>query len=343
MKIGEIASVIAILLSIRIAEYTMKRYRKHHPKKEKEKRIRSKEKEYIIVASDILKAGLPCGCFFVCVTIILILSQIYNWEYFQQMDDGMALVIFLLAGTGLSLLGIIPALYGYIWKIEFDESGIIYRSALGVTRRYRLEDITRYTEKRHRQYKFYQGNKRLFQYETDAMGDVYDLPLLLRGRGIPVKELIPSNKEHCLVEPMAVQKALPILWLIISLIFIIILFVSGDGKVWMYLVMGGVLTGTGYYTGSYLCDKTEVKDKIYRKEFLKKTRSVEFSQITDVKEYKSKTDKEYLIIKTKEDKPLKIRKHNENINILIDRLNDERKHFANYGKKKYQNRNQKGV
>lgn len=35
-------------------------------------------------------------------------------------------------------------------------------------------------------------------------------------------------------------------------------------------------------TGSYLCDKTEVKDKIYRKEFLKKTRSVEFSQITDV-------------------------------------------------------------
>ena len=342
MKIGEIASVIAILLSIRIAEYTMKRYRKHHPKKEKEKRIRSKEKEYIIVAPDILKAGLPCACFSGVVTVVFILSQIYNWELFEQMD-GLGMLICLFIFSAFALLGIVLAAYGYIWKIEFDESGIIYRSALGVTRRYRLEDITRYTEKRHRQYKFYQGNKRLFQYETDAMGAVYDLPLLLRGRGIPVKELIPSNKEHCLVEPMAVQKALPILWLIISLIFIIILFVSGDGKVWMYLVMGGVLTGTGYYTGSYLCDKTEVKDKIYRKEFLKKTRSVEFSQITDVKEYKSKTDKEYLIIKTKEDKPLKIRKHNENINILIDRLNDERKHFANYGKKKYQNRNQKGV
>ena len=293
------------------------------------------EKKYIIKAPSILKAGLPCGCFFIIVTAILILSQIYDWKYFQQMHSEAALGIFLLAGIGLSSLGIIPALYGYIWKMEFDESGIIYRSVLGVIRRFRLEDITRYTEKRHRQYKFYQDNKRLFQYETDAMGDVYELPLLLRERGITGEELVPSDKEHCIVEPMAVQKALPIFGVISSAVFIIILFASGDGKLWMYLMLGGVFVSTAYYTGSYLCDKTEVKDKIYRKEFLKKIRSVEFSQITDVKEYKSKADKEYLIINIKDDKPIKIRKHNENISFLIDRLNDERKHFAGYGKKKY--------
>lgn len=288
----------------------------------------------MIKAPDILKAGLPCGCFFIIVTVVFTLSEIYNWKFFLPSHSRADLVIDLLAGTGLSSLGIIPALYGYIWKIEFDESGIIYRSVLGVTKRFRLEDITRYTEKRHQQYKFYQGDKRLFQYKTDAMGDVYELPILLRRLGITGEELIPSDRDHCIVEPMAVQKALPILGAIGYGVYLIILIVSGDGKLWMYLLLGGVFLSTIYYTGSYLCDKTEVKDKIYRKEFLKKTRSVEFSQIMDVKEYKSKADKEYLIINIKDGKPIKIRKHNENINILMDRLNDERKHFASYGKKK---------
>ena len=40
MKIGEIASVIAILLCINIAEYTMKRYRNRHPKNSKKKERR---------------------------------------------------------------------------------------------------------------------------------------------------------------------------------------------------------------------------------------------------------------------------------------------------------------
>ena len=334
MNAEVLISAAAIFITIIIATYVMNRYRADRGKRKAGKKSTGQEKKYMIKAPDILKAGLPCGCFAGLVNIIFILSQVYDWKYVGQIDEIIFFVICFSTFTGFMLLGIILACYGYIWKIEFDESGIIYRSALGVTKRFRLEDITRYTEKRRRKYKFYQGDKRLFQYETDAMGDVYELPILLKRLGITGEELIPSDRDHCIVEPMAVQKALPILGAIGYGVFLIILIVSGDGKLWMYLLLGGVFLSTIYYTGSYLCHKTEVKDKIYRKEFLKKTRSVEFSQITDVKEYKSKADKEYLIINIKDGKPIKIRKHNENINILMDRLNDERKHFASYGKKK---------
>lgn len=333
MGIGEIVSVIAILLCINIAEYTMKRYRNRHPENSKRKERRSKEKEYMIVAPDILKVGLPCACFSGVVTTVCALSQIYNWEVFEQMDRVGVLICLFIFGA-FTLLGIVLAAYGYIWKIEFDESGIIYQSAWGRIRRYKIENITRYTEKRRKQYKFYQEKKKLFQYETDADGDVFDLPLLLRQRGLYAEELIPPRKEHCIVETMAVQRALPILGLIISLTFIAVLFGSGDGKGWMYLLLGSAAIAAAYYTGDYLCDKTEIKDKIYRKQFLKKTKIVEFSQITSVKEYKSKGGKEYIIIKILGDKPLKIRRHNENINILLDRLDEEKKRFTQYGKKK---------
>ena len=108
-------------------------------------------------------------------------------------------------------IGIVLTLYGYIWKIEYDTQEIIYRSALGITRKYRIEDITRCVGKRRNQYRFYQGEKKIFQYEMDAEGDVYDLLIILKKRGIDEEELIPSTKEHCIVEPMIIRKILPII------------------------------------------------------------------------------------------------------------------------------------
>ena len=61
------------------------------------------------------------------------------------------------------------------------------------------------------QYRFYQGEKKIFQYEMDAEGDVYDLLIILKKRGIDEEELIPSTKEHCIVEPMIIRKILPII------------------------------------------------------------------------------------------------------------------------------------
>ena len=117
----------------------------------------------------------------------------------------------MLVSIGFTVLGIVLTLYGYIWKIEYDTQEIIYRSALGITRKYRIEDITRCVGKRRNQYRFYQGEKKIFQYEMDAEGDVYDLLIILKKRGIDEEELIPSTKEHCIVEPMIIRKILPII------------------------------------------------------------------------------------------------------------------------------------
>ena len=184
MNAEVLISAAAILITIIIATYVMNRYRADRGKRKAGKKSTGQEKKYMIKAPDILKAGLPCGCFAGLTNIIFILSQVYDWKYVGQIDEIIFFMICFSTFTGFMLLGIILACYGYIWKIEFDESGIIYRSVLGVTKRFRLEDITRYTEKRRQQYKFYQGDKRLFQYETDAKGDVYELPILLRRLGI---------------------------------------------------------------------------------------------------------------------------------------------------------------
>ena len=56
----------------------------------------------------------------------------------------------------------------------------------------------------------YQGEKKIFQYEMDAEGDVYDLLIILE-KGDRCKELIPSTKEHRIVEPMINPKILPII------------------------------------------------------------------------------------------------------------------------------------
>lgn len=209
-------------------------------------------------------------------------------------------------------------------KLEFDDSEIIYRAISGVTRIYKIEDITRYTEKRKKQYKFYRGKKKLFQYETDAYGDIYELLFLLKERGIFAEELIPSDKNHCLVEPMAIHKILPVSGFLISTIFLIILILSGEAEIWMYAVFGTAMVVTAYYTGDYLCDKTEIEDHISRKEFLKKPRIVEYSQIRGIAEYKSKVGTEYIVINVEGDKPLKIRRHNENAEVLLSRLREEK-------------------
>ena len=56
---------------------------------------------------------------------------------------------------------------------------IIYRSALGITRKYRIEDITRCVKEKKINIAFIKGEKR-FQYEMDAEGDVYDLLIILK-------------------------------------------------------------------------------------------------------------------------------------------------------------------
>lgn len=212
MNIKELVLVISILLSIRIADYAMKKYKEQKDVEvTKKQKSRKQTKKYIITAPSILKVGLPCGIFFGCTTIAFILSQIFKWEFVQQIENCYFMLICLLVSIGFTVLGIVLTLYGYIWKIEYDTQEIIYRSALGITRKYRIEDITRCVGKRRNQYRFYQGEKKIFQYEMDAEGDVYDLLIILKKRGIDEEELIPSTKEHCIVEPMIIRKILPII------------------------------------------------------------------------------------------------------------------------------------
>ncbi len=281
----------------------------------------------MITAPSILKVGLPMSCFFGFIEILFILSQRYHWKYIEQ-SDFLGQVIF----SSIFLIGVlvngILACYGYLWKIEYDESNILYRSACGIVKKIKIQDISRYTEKRKKQYKFYCGKKKLFQYEIDASGDVYDLLHILENKNLYAEELIPSRKEHCVVEPMLIHKMLPLMGLIILSIFLTILMKSGDGKLWMYLVLGPCVVALLYYTGDYIYDKTEIKDKIVRKEFLRKARIVEFSQIIGVQQYKSKNEKEYILIKINGEKPLIIRKYNENVDVLLTRLKKEKKRFS---------------
>lgn len=287
-----------------------------------------KGKKYTITAPSILKIGLPIACFLGVIDILFILSQRYNWKYVEQSDYIGQMIFSSVFLVGVLVNGIL-ACYGYIWKIEFDESNILYRSAYGNVKEIKIQDISRYTEKRKKQYKFYSGKKKLFQYEIDASGAVYDLLRILENKNLYAEELIPSRKEHCIVEPMLIHKILPLAGLIISIIFTTILMISGDGKLWMYLVLGFCIIALLYYTGDYMYDKTEIKDNIVRQEFLRKSRIVEFSQITGIQEYKSKNEKEYIVIKIKEQKPLKIRKYNENVDVLLARLKEEKRNNAN--------------
>ena len=70
MNIKELVPVISILLSIRIAEYAMKKYKEQKDVEvTKKQKSRKQTKKYIITAPSILKVGLPCGIFFGCTTI----------------------------------------------------------------------------------------------------------------------------------------------------------------------------------------------------------------------------------------------------------------------------------
>ena len=81
MNIKELVLVISILLSIRIAEYAMKKYKEQKDVEvTKKQKSRKQTKKYIITAPSILKVGLPCGIFFGCTTIAFILSQIFKLE-----------------------------------------------------------------------------------------------------------------------------------------------------------------------------------------------------------------------------------------------------------------------
>lgn len=324
MNIKELVPVISILLSVRIAEYAMKKYKKQKDVEViKKQKVRKQIKKYMITAPSILKVGLPCGIFFLILDMILVLSQLFDWKYFKQggiFYNAIPFVGFLL----IALLSGILSLYGYIWKIEYDTQEIIYRSALGITRKYRIEDITRCVGKRRNQYRFYQGEKKIFQYEMDAEGDVYDLLIILKKRGIDEEELIPSTKEHCIVEPMIIRKILPIIGFCIYTFFTIVLFLTLDGKIWMYLLLGVIDLLLLYYSGVYWYDQLEVQDKLYKKDFLKKMRTVEFKEITKVEQHKSIIEKEYIIIYVKGEKPIKIDRYNENVEVLLMRLKDEK-------------------
>ena len=62
MNIKELVLVISILLSIRIAEYAMKKYKEQKDVEvTKKQKSRKQTKKYIITAPSILKVGLPCG------------------------------------------------------------------------------------------------------------------------------------------------------------------------------------------------------------------------------------------------------------------------------------------
>ena len=76
MNIKELVPVISILLSIRIAEYAMKKYKEQKDVEvTKKQKSRKQTKKYIITAPSILKVGLPCGIFFGCTTIAFIFKS----------------------------------------------------------------------------------------------------------------------------------------------------------------------------------------------------------------------------------------------------------------------------
>ena len=76
MNIKELVPVISILLSIRIAEYAMKKYKEQKDVEvTKKQKSRKQTKKYIITAPSILKVGLPCGIFFGCTTIAFIFGS----------------------------------------------------------------------------------------------------------------------------------------------------------------------------------------------------------------------------------------------------------------------------
>lgn len=301
----------------------MKKYREKY-RKENTVKFNNHKKMYRITAPSMLKVGLPISGFFGFLEMLFILSQRYDWKYVEQYEFLRQAVFSSIILVGVLVNGIL-ACYGYLWKIEYDDFDVLYRSASGIVKKFKIQDISRYTEKRKKQYKFYCGKRKLFQYDIDASGDVYDLLHILESKNLYAEELIPSRKEHCVVEPMLIHKMLPLTGGIILSIFLMILMKSGDGKLWMYLVLGPCMIALLYYTGDYIYDKTEIKDKIVRKEFLRKDRIVEFSQIIGVQQYKSKNEKEYILIKINGEKPLKIRKYNENVDVLLTRLKEEKR------------------
>lgn len=281
--------------------------------------------KYKITAPQILKLGFPCAIFSGIVTLIFALSQIYHWRYFKQVADVKFMGICLLTFGGFTVLGMILAAYGYIWKLEYDEQEIRCRSIFGIVKHYKIDDITRYTTKRNHKYKFYCGERKLFQYEMDAEGDIYHLLNILQKKGLYPEQLIPSQTEYCIIEPMMVQKILPLLSLLCFSVFMIIISISGIREMWIYLLLIGVIAGSAYYTVDYFCDKVElVGNKIYRRQFLQKTRQINMFDIVNVHTYRSIAGKEYFLIIVKDDRPLKIRKYNENVNILIGRLKQEK-------------------
>lgn len=334
MKIDEILFVICILISIRIAEYVMKKYKKNCGKNLKDNRKRKQVKDYLITAPSIFKLVLPCAVFFGIVFVLFILSQIFNWKYVEQIENPIFMMICLMISLGFFVMCLVITLYGYLWKIEYDNQEIIYRTFWGSTRKYRIEDITRCVGKRRNQYLFYQGEKKLFQYELDAEGDIYELLIIMKEHGVEIEELIPSSEEHCIVEPMLVQKSLPIMGVCIVTIFLVALWISKDGKIWMYLLLCVINLFLIYYSGDYWFDKVEVKNKICRKRFLRKTRIVEFSEVLNIQEYRSFFGTEYIVLNVKNKKSLKIRKYSENIDVFLRRLNNERIGKKNLVKRK---------
>lgn len=92
----------------------------------------------------------------------------------------------------------------------------------------------------------------------------------------------------------------------------------------MYLLLGVIYLLLLYYSGVYWYDQLEVQDKLYKKDFLKKMRTVEFKEITKVEQHKSIIEKEYIIIYVKGEKTIKIDRYNENVEVLLMRLKDEK-------------------
>ena len=70
MNIKELVLVISILLSIRIAEYAMKKYKEQKDVEvTKKQKSRKQTKKYIITAPSILKVGLPWVSKMACLII----------------------------------------------------------------------------------------------------------------------------------------------------------------------------------------------------------------------------------------------------------------------------------
>ena len=125
---------------------------------------------------------------------------------------------------------------------------------------------------------------------------------------------------------MIIRKILPIIGFCIYTFFTIVLFFDSRwGKILDVSVAGEVIDLLLlYYSGVYWYDQLEVQDKLYKKDFLKKMRTVEFKEITKVEQHKSIIEKEYIIIYVKGEKPIKIDRYNENVEVLLMRLKDEK-------------------